>query len=67
MRTAALKGGDTGPAIEPGNSEHSLIVRRLLGLDGEDQMPKDKDPLSAAQIALIRRWIDQGALWPEDR
>ncbi len=64
-RTSALKGGDTGPAIEPGNSEHSLIVRRLLGLDGEDQMPKDKDPLAAAQIALIRRWIDQGAVWPD--
>ena len=47
VRAAALKGGDTGPAIEPGNSEHSLIVRRLLGLDGEDQMPKDKDPLDA--------------------
>ena len=28
-------------------------------------MPKDKDPLPAAQIALIRRWIDQGAVWPE--
>ena len=54
LRAAALKGGDTGAAIEPGNSEHSLIVRRLLGLDGEDQMPKDKDPLDAAQIALIR-------------
>ncbi len=52
VRAAALKGGDTGPAIEPGNSEHSLIVRRLLGLDGEDQMPKDKDPLDAAQIAI---------------
>ncbi len=64
-RAVALKGGDTGPAVVPGNSEQSLIVRRLLGLDGEDQMPKDKDPLASAQIALIRAWIDQGAPWPE--
>ena len=51
--------------VVPGNSEQSLIVRRLLGLDGEDRMPKDGDPLPAAQIALIRAWIDQGAGWPE--
>ncbi|HEY7057224.1 MAG TPA: PSD1 and planctomycete cytochrome C domain-containing protein [Vicinamibacterales bacterium] len=64
-RGDAMKGGDTGPAIVPGDSEHSLVVRRLLGLDGEDQMPKDKDPLPDAQVALIRAWINQGAAWPE--
>jgi mono/diheme cytochrome c family protein len=57
------KGGETGAIITPGNSEQSLIVRRLLGLDDEDRMPKDGDPLPAAQIALIRAWIDQGAKW----
>jgi mono/diheme cytochrome c family protein len=65
LRAVAMKGGETGPAVIPGNSEQSLIVRRLLGLDGEDQMPKDKDPLARAQIELIRAWIDQGAPWPE--
>ena len=60
-----MKGGETGVAIVPGDSEHSLMVRRLLGLDGDDRMPKDGDPVPAAQIALIRAWIDQGAAWPE--
>jgi hypothetical protein len=64
LRNAALKGGETGPAVVPGNSEHSLVVRRILGLDDEDRMPKDEDPLAPAQIALIRTWIDQGAVWP---
>ena len=64
VRAAALKGGDSGSSIVPGNSEQSLLVRRILGLDGEDRMPKDEDPLTAAQIALIRAWIDQGAAWP---
>ncbi len=64
-RAAAMKGGDTGVAIVPGDSEHSLVVRRLLGLDGDDRMPKDGDPVPAAQIALIRAWIDQGAAWPD--
>ena len=60
----AMKGGETGPAIIPGNSEQSLLVRRILGLDDEERMPKEGDPLPDAQIALIRAWIDQGARWP---
>jgi uncharacterized protein DUF1553/uncharacterized protein DUF1549/cytochrome c len=58
------KGGETGPIIVPGKSDQSLLVRRILGLDGDDRMPKDEDPLSPEQIALIRSWIDQGAKWP---
>ena len=65
-RAGFMKGGETGALIVPGNSERSLIVRRLLGLDGDDRMPKDGDPLPAAHIALIRSWIDQGAVWPPD-
>jgi len=62
--TGIVKGGETGPIVVVGNSEHSLIVRRVLGLDGDDRMPKDGDPLSPAQVSLIRAWIDQGAKWP---
>src|SRR5436305_14792478 len=32
-RAGLLKGGETGAIVIPGNSEQSLIVRRLLGLD----------------------------------
>src|SRR5689334_15377925 len=62
LRDAALKGGESGRAIVAGDSQHSLMVRRLLGLDHEDRMPKDKDPLAKNEIALIRTWIDQGAV-----
>ena len=65
IRDRAFRGGTTGPAILPGNSEQSLLVRRLLGLDGEDRMPLDKDPLPEPQIATLRRWIDGGAPWPQ--
>ncbi len=61
---AIMKGSENGAIILPGNSDRSPMVRRLLGLDGEDRMPKDEDPLPAAQIALIRMWIDQGAPLP---
>jgi Protein of unknown function (DUF1549)/Protein of unknown function (DUF1553)/Planctomycete cytochrome C len=56
----ALDGGRNGPAIRPGNSMGSLIVHRITGRV-EPQMPKDEDPLSAAELAIVRSWIDQGA------
>jgi uncharacterized protein DUF1549/uncharacterized protein DUF1553/cytochrome c len=56
----ALEGGRNGPAIRPGNSAGSLLVHRVTGVV-EPQMPKDERPLTSAEIALIRLWIDQGA------
>ena len=66
LKSSAIKGGLTGPAVIPGNADDSLLVRRVLGLDGEDRMPKDKDPLPDPQVALLRAWIAQGAAWPDD-
>jgi hypothetical protein len=61
----ALAGGDNGPAIVPGKSAESRLIRYVAGLDEENQMPPDGagDPLSAEQISLLRGWIDQGARW----
>ena len=64
-KSSVFDGRDERSRHRAGDSENSLLVRRLLGLDGEDRMPLDKDPLPDAQIALIRRWIDQGAAWPD--
>ena len=66
LKAAAFKGGNTGPALVAHNSGESLMVRRVLGLDGEDRMPLDEDPLPEHQIALLKAWIDQGAAWPDD-
>jgi mono/diheme cytochrome c family protein len=65
-KRAALAGGLSGPVIVPGQSATSLFMRRIRGDDGEDRMPADKPPLGPAQIALLARWIDQGAPWPDD-
>ncbi len=62
----ALQGGISGAPIKPGNSGASLLVQRILGLDGQPRMPMGGKPLSDAQITLIRTWIDQGANWPDD-
>jgi len=56
----ALEGGRNGAVVRPGNGAGSLLVHRIAGAV-EPQMPKDEEPLTAAQIAVIRRWIDEGA------
>lgn len=61
---ALQKGGKSGALLKPGDAENSLILRRVLGLDGEDQMPLDKDPLTEKQIDTLRRWIAAGAPYP---
>src|SRR5437763_3172979 len=59
-RQNALRGGDYGPVISPGNSADSKLIRRLVNGDGGLQMPPT-GPLSDEEIGILRTWIDQGA------
>ncbi|HET9469413.1 MAG TPA: ankyrin repeat domain-containing protein [Vicinamibacterales bacterium] len=60
LRQPALRGGDYGPVITPGNSADSKLIRRLVHGDGGLQMPPT-GPLSDEEIGILRAWIDQGA------
>jgi hypothetical protein len=63
----ALKGGESGePAVVPGQGAKSALIHRVTTEDENDVMPQKGDRLSAAQVALLRRWIDEGAVWPEN-
>ena len=64
-RELALEGGGSGPAIIPGKSGESYLMKRILGEGDEDRMPIKRDPLTAAQITLVKNWVDQGAPWPD--
>ena len=65
-RADALRGGTTGPAIVPGQSAQSLLIVRLRETPDDPAMPPEpKAPLSDAEVALLRAWIDEGAVWPE--
>jgi mono/diheme cytochrome c family protein len=65
-REAALKGGKAGPAFVVNDAAKSEMVRRLtLPKTDDDFMPSEGEPLSKAQIDLIKEWINQGAVWPE--
>jgi ankyrin repeat protein/mono/diheme cytochrome c family protein len=59
LRQNALRGGDYGPVIIPGDSAASKLIRRLVDGDGGVQMPPT-GPLSSDEIGILRAWIDQG-------
>lgn len=59
--------GDSGEAvILPGQANDSLLIQRVATSDEDDRMPPEGDPLTAAQIELLKQWVDQGATWPDE-
>ena len=59
---ALAKGGQQGEGVtlEPGDPDASRFVE-LLRPGGEPRMPYKQDPLPADKVALIERWVKQGA------
>ncbi len=60
---AALRGGESGVMIVPGDTGASVLLEYVSGDDPE--MPQDAEPLSGDEVAALRRWIAAGAKWPE--
>ena len=61
-----LKGGDSGPAIVPGNIDESILLERIfLPADDDEIMPPENGPLSSNQQDILKRWIITGANWPK--
>jgi hypothetical protein len=61
---ALLEGGDSGPAIVPGKSTQSRLIKAVTGGVGEDipaMPPKGETRLTAREIDVLRVWIDGGA------
>ncbi len=66
LDTASLmqKGGDGGAAVVLGDAEASLLVERITASDESVRMPAEGELLSADEIRLIIKWIDNGAAAP---
>src|SRR5437870_11141741 len=65
IRSMALAGGDNGKAIVPGKSGDSPLIQRVTSAEKTERMPPSGDPLTPFQIALLKSWIDGGAIWPD--
>jgi cytochrome c553 len=63
---AATRELDSGlQAIAPGDPAASEILARIRSTDPDLQMPPEGQRLSAAEVAVIREWIEAGATWEE--
>jgi hypothetical protein len=56
---------DSGAAIVPGKPDESLVFARITSTDPDLVMPPSDShkPLAAEQVAIVRRWIEEGAPW----
>jgi ankyrin repeat protein/mono/diheme cytochrome c family protein len=63
-RRDALRGG-TIAVIGPANSDGSRLYQRLIGNQYGQQMPPT-GALRPEQVKIIKDWIDQGAVWPDE-
>ena len=59
-REGLLKGGETGPAIVPGQPEKSLLIKAVRRIEEDLQMPPKKT-LAKEQVAILVEWIQMGA------
>lgn len=59
------RGGKEGPVLSAGNAVQSTLLQRLISTDDDERMPPEGKPLPADQIALIRAWIEGGAVYPK--
>ncbi len=60
-RDDLLKGGDTGPAIVPGDPEKSLLIKAVRYTDKDLQMPPNDNQMQPQQIADLEAWVKMGA------
>ena len=63
-RESILKGGDSGPAIVPGDPNRSLLIKAVRYTDPDLQMPPKDQPLSSQQVADLETWVKIGAPFP---
>lgn len=66
VKEAALKGGDNqGPNIVPAKAKESSLIHLVTSHNEDEMMPPKGERLSAAQIATLTAWINEGAVWPD--
>ena len=66
-REGLLHGGDSGPALIPGDAKKSLLIRSIRHEAPDSKMPKDRPQLPDALIADFVTWVNQGAVDPRDQ
>ncbi|MBX3443484.1 MAG: DUF1553 domain-containing protein [Planctomyces sp.] len=64
---ALLSGGDSGPAIVPGDADESYLVQRVRDGDMPPPLKGQDRPLPPEELAILEEWVAAGAKWPKGR
>jgi len=65
-KVAVMKGGSSGPLVEPGKVDASRLWQVIQHSDDDTQMPP-REKMPPEELAVIKHWIEQGAYWPDDK
>jgi mono/diheme cytochrome c family protein len=65
-REGILAGGNSGPAVVPGDPEKSVLVNAIRHI-GPIKMPKGATQLTNEQIDNVATWVKDGAFWPVEK
>ena len=60
------EGSNAGKVVVAGKAVESKLIAAVSSKDAERKMPPEGPALSGAEIATLRAWIDQGAVWPKE-
>jgi hypothetical protein len=63
-RDALLKGGKSGPAVNPGDPDSSLLIKAVRQTDPGLKMPMGAAKLKDSEIESLVAWVKAGAAWP---
>ncbi len=66
FREGLRQGGDSGPALVPGDAGKSLLIQAITHQHKETQMPKDRPKLAESVITNFVKWVNAGAPDPRD-
>jgi mono/diheme cytochrome c family protein len=64
-RASLLRGSDEGPVVDLDAPQKSRILEAVIPVNGVAEMPLEKEVLSVEEIEALRRWLMDGAVWPE--
>ena len=67
FREGLLKGGNSGPALVPGDANKSPLLQAIMQEHPKDKLPQDRPRLSGKVIADFLNWVNQGAPDPRDQ
>ena len=64
-RASFFAGGESGPILSADKADESLLLEAIR-YDNEDLQMPPEHPLPSEAVALLTRWVEMGAPWPDD-